>query len=84
MQLTSVSAAARHLGDKSRSHLYKLMNDGWIEEWSGFFILLQPSVYGDACFAIYEPIAGLAVALLLRIAFDQSDVAVVGCTLCSV
>ena len=65
MQLTSVSAAARHLGDKSRSQLYKLMNDGWIEEWSGFFILLQPSVYGDACFAIYEPIAGLAVALLL-------------------
>ena len=62
MQLTSVSAAARHLGNKSLSQLYKLMNDGWIEEWSGFFILLQPSVYGDACFAIYEPIAGLAVA----------------------
>ena len=32
MQLMSVSAAARHLGYKSRSQLYKLMNDGWINE----------------------------------------------------
>ena len=30
MQLMSVSAAARHLGHKSRSQLYKLMNDGWL------------------------------------------------------
>ena len=29
MQLMSVSAAARPLGYKSRSQLYKLMNDGW-------------------------------------------------------
>ena len=28
MQLMSVSAAARHLGYKSRTQLYKLMNDG--------------------------------------------------------
>ena len=27
----SVSAAARHLGYKSRSQLYKLMNDGWLD-----------------------------------------------------
>ena len=32
MQLMSVSAAARHLGYKSRSQLYKLMNDGWMDE----------------------------------------------------
>ncbi len=31
-----------------------------------------------------DPIAGLAVALLLRIAGDHSDVAVVACVLCSV
>ena len=31
MQLMSVSAAARHLGYKSRSQLYKLMNDGWLD-----------------------------------------------------
>ena len=31
MQFMSVSAAARHLGYKSRSQLYKLMNDGWLE-----------------------------------------------------
>ena len=27
----SVSAAARHLGYKSRSQLYKLMNDVWLD-----------------------------------------------------
>ena len=32
MQLMSISGAARHLGYKSRSQLYKLMNDGWLEE----------------------------------------------------
>ena len=26
-----VSAAARHLGYKSRSQLYKLMNEGWLD-----------------------------------------------------
>ena len=31
VQLMSVSAAARHLGYKSRSQLYKLMNDGWLD-----------------------------------------------------
>ena len=31
MQLMTVSAAARHLGYKSRSQLYKLMNDGWLD-----------------------------------------------------
>ena len=31
MQLMSVSTAARHLGYKSRSQLYKLMNDGWLD-----------------------------------------------------
>ena len=31
MQLMAVSAAARHLGYKSRSQLYKLMNDGWLD-----------------------------------------------------
>ena len=31
MQLMSVSAAARHLGYKSRLQLYKLMNDGWLD-----------------------------------------------------
>ena len=31
MQLIIVSAAARHLGYKSRSQLYKLMNDGWLD-----------------------------------------------------
>jgi len=31
MHLMSVSAAARHLGYKSRSQLYKLMNDGWLD-----------------------------------------------------
>ena len=28
----SVSAAARHLGYKSHSQLYKLMNDGWLDD----------------------------------------------------
>ena len=32
MQLMSVSGAARHLGYKSRSQLYKLINDGWLDE----------------------------------------------------
>ena len=32
MQLMSISGAARHLGYKSRSQLYKLMNDGWLDE----------------------------------------------------
>ena len=31
MQHMSVNAAARHLGYKSRSQLYKLMNDGWLD-----------------------------------------------------
>ena len=31
MQLMSVSASARHLGYKSRSQLFKLMNDGWLD-----------------------------------------------------
>ena len=31
MQLMSVSPAARHLGYKSRSQRYKLMNDGWLD-----------------------------------------------------
>ena len=29
MQLMIVSAAAKHLGSKSHSELYKLINDGW-------------------------------------------------------
>ena len=31
MQLMSVFAAVRHLEYKSRSQLYKLMNDGWLD-----------------------------------------------------
>ena len=31
MQLMSVSVAARHLGYKSRSQFYKLMNDDWLD-----------------------------------------------------
>ena len=31
MQLMSVSAAARHLGYNSRSQLYNLINDGWLD-----------------------------------------------------
>ncbi len=31
MQLMSVSIAARRLGYKSCSRLYKLMNDGWLD-----------------------------------------------------
>ena len=31
MQLMTVSAAAMYLGCKSRSQLYKLMNDGWLD-----------------------------------------------------
>ena len=32
MRLMSISGAARHLGYKSRSQLYKLMNDGWLDQ----------------------------------------------------
>ena len=32
MRLMSISGAARYLGYKSRSQLYKLMNDGWLDE----------------------------------------------------
>ena len=28
----SISGAARHLGYKSRSQLYKLIDDGWLDE----------------------------------------------------
>ena len=31
MQLMTVSAAAMYLGYKSRSQLYKLMNNGWLD-----------------------------------------------------
>ena len=30
MKCINISRAARHLGYKSRSQLYKLMNDGWL------------------------------------------------------
>ena len=32
MQLMSISAAARLLGYKSRSQLYKLIDDGWLDD----------------------------------------------------
>ena len=32
MQLMSIRDAARHLGYKSRSQLYKLIDDGWLDE----------------------------------------------------
>ena len=32
MELMSISGAARHLGYKSRSQLYKLIDDGWLDE----------------------------------------------------
>ena len=32
MHLMSISGAARHLGYKSRSQLYKLIDDGWLDE----------------------------------------------------
>ena len=32
MRLMSISGAARHLGYKSSSQLYKLMNDEWLDE----------------------------------------------------
>ena len=32
MRLMSISGAVRYLGYKSRSQLYKLMNDGWLDE----------------------------------------------------
>ena len=31
MQLIIVSAAAKHLGSKSHSELYRLINDGWLD-----------------------------------------------------
>ena len=31
MQLIILSAAAKHLVSKSRSELYKLINDGWLD-----------------------------------------------------
>ena len=31
MQLMIVSAASKHLGSKSYSELYKLINDGWLD-----------------------------------------------------
>ena len=31
MQLLSLSAASRHLGYESRSQLYRLMNDAWLD-----------------------------------------------------
>ena len=33
MQLKSVSTAARHLGYKSRSQLYRLTNEGWLDDY---------------------------------------------------
>ncbi len=32
MHLMSTSGATKHLGFKSRSQLYKLMHDGWLDE----------------------------------------------------
>ena len=32
MKLTSISGAARYLGYKSRSQLYKLIDDGWLDD----------------------------------------------------
>ena len=32
MKLMSISGAARHLGYKSRSQLYKLIDDGWLDD----------------------------------------------------
>ena len=32
MRLMSIGGAARHVGYESRSQLYKLMNDGWLDE----------------------------------------------------
>ena len=32
MQSMRISGAARHLGYKSHSQLYKLINDGWLDE----------------------------------------------------
>jgi hypothetical protein len=33
MQLMSDSTAARHLGYKSRSQLYRLTNEGWLDDY---------------------------------------------------
>ena len=32
MKLMSISGAARHLGYKSRSQIYNLIDDGWLDE----------------------------------------------------
>ena len=32
MKLMSISGAARHLGHKRRSQLYKLIDDGWLDD----------------------------------------------------
>ena len=32
MQLMSISGAARYIGYKSRSQLYKLIDDGWLDD----------------------------------------------------
>ena len=32
MKLMSISGAARHLGYKSQSQLYKLIDDGWLDD----------------------------------------------------
>ena len=34
MQLIIVSAAAKHLGSKTHSELYKLINDGWLDAYA--------------------------------------------------
>ena len=36
MQFMAVSVPARHLGYKSRSQLYKMMNDGWLDAHEHF------------------------------------------------
>ena len=34
MQLIIVSAAAKHLGSKSHSELYRMINDGWLDAYA--------------------------------------------------
>ena len=41
MKLMSISGAARHLGYKSRSQLYKLINDGWLDEHEHVHVHVQ-------------------------------------------
>ena len=65
MQLMTVSAAARHLGYKSRSQLYKLMNHGWLDAHvhvqmpSGHRLLgvdgLQKTLQGLCCLLYTSP-----------------------------